>query len=237
MGLSPLSAGYRTLRASNEILTAEAALLESRGAIGFVSSSGKRAMTAEEAKKAESALNKRWGGATNMNKVGVTSGDMKFVSIGMSPSDLKILESGIVKLRDLCSLFNVPSRMFNDPEGTTYNNAKEDFKRFYLDAVIPALEIQIKKFNRDYSKGWSLDEGKKMWIEMDTSEIEVLQEDQSKAIVKAKTRSLIIRETIKGIGIDWTQESAVMQLMDSLGMNEEDARKIIDVEIKNTSNE
>ena len=241
MGLSPLQAAYRTLIASNEIITADASLIKNKGAFGLLSNKGERPLRPEERDEMDKSLKQRIGGGHNFGSVKATSGNFDFVSLAMSSTDLQILESGVMKLRDLCSVYGVKSRMFNDPNGASYNNAKEDTKNFYLNGVIPPLENQIDHFNNFFSSGWSLRDGVKYTVKLDISKIEVLQEEQEKIIAKAKGRSEIVRAILTGIGTEWSEESAVNQLIDALDYTEEAARLLIDekpvIEINMNKNE
>lgn len=232
MGLSPLHAGYRTLVASNEIITADASLIKNKGAIGLLSSKGERPLTKEEKDATQDAVKGRIGGAKNYGSVGVTSGEFDFIKFAMSPTELKILESGIMKLRDLCSIYGVSSRMFNDPNGTTFNNSKEDGKKFFSQGVLPPLENDLDHFNKFFVKGWSELDGVEYTVRIDKTGIEALQEDQAKLIVKSRVRNEIVRNIITGIvEKKWSRESAIKQLIDALGVEEEYAEELIGEEI------
>ncbi len=230
MGLSPLQAAYRTLVASNEIITADASLIKNKGAIGLLTPKGGqgRPVTPNEAKAVDKALKDRIGGGKNYGSIKTTTGSFDFIKFAMSPQDLQILESGVMKLRDLCSIYGVSSRMFNDPNGTTFNNSKEDGKKFYTQGVLPPLENYIDQFNRFFVPSWNERDNANYTIRLDVSGIEALQEDQAKEIIKSRTRSEIVTRILTGISEKkWTKESAILQLMDALGMDEEKAISIV----------
>ena len=130
-GLSPLSAAFRTLTASNEILLSEASVIKNRGVMGLLTSKANRPLTNDEKDMAQDALKKRIGGGAKFGQIGVTSGNMDYIQFAMSNTDLQILESGVMKLRDIAAVFGVSSRMFNDIEGTTFTNVKEDSKEYF----------------------------------------------------------------------------------------------------------
>ena len=153
------------------------------------------------------------------------------IKMSMSPSDLKLLEMGVLDLRDICSVYGANSRMFNDPKGSTYNNAKEDQRSFYTNAVIPPLDNELDHFNRFFVPGWNEKFGVKFKVEKDISEIEVLQEDQAKEIEKIRKQAETIREILKGIGTLWTMESAKQQLLYNFEMSETEADLILDKQV------
>ena len=123
--------------------------------------------------------------------------------------------------------------MFNDPTGASYNNNLQDTKDFYVNAVIPPLEKEIESLNHNYIRLFSERDNVQYVVELDKEAIEALQEDQAKAMIKNRNRSQIIRDILIGIGRDWTEESAMYQLMDALDMSEDEARKLIDKRIEN----
>ena len=227
MGLSPLQAAYRTLVASNEIITADASLIKNKGAFGLLSNKGERPLRPEERAEMDKSLKERIGGGENFGSVKATSGNFDFVKLAMSSTDLQILESGVMKLRDLCSIYGAKSRMFNDPKGSTFNNAKEDMKAFYLNAVLPPLENDLDHFNKFFTEGWSLRDNTNYIVRLDLSSIDVLQEEQKEKLAKAKIRSEIIRDILTGVGTEWSSESAVLQLIDALYFTEEEAIELV----------
>lgn len=228
MGFSPLEAAYRVLVASNEVITADASLIKNKGAIGLLTSKSDRALKTEEAKKLDASLKSRIGGGENYGSIKVTTGNVDFVKFAMSPQDLQILESGLFKLRDLCSIYKVSSRMFNDPTGASYNNSKEDNKKYYNSAVLPPLENDLDHFNKFFVPGWNERDGKNYVVRLDISSVEALQEDQAKEMIKSRTRSAIVTNILKGVAENkWSKESAVLQLMDALKMTETEAENIV----------
>ena len=239
MGLSPLQAAYRTLVASNEIITADASLIKNKGAFGLLSNKGERPLRPEEREQMDKSLKDRIGGGKNYGSVKATSGNFDFVKLAMSSTDLQILESGVMKLRDLCSIYGASSRMFNDPKSATYNNAKQDMKSFYNNAVLPPLENDLDHFNKFFVEGWNFRDSANYCVKLDISKIDVLQEEQSLKLEKAQTCTNIITQILAGIGTEWSSESAIKQLMEVLDYTEEQARELVDVtpEQNNNNNE
>lgn len=227
MGMSPLSAAYRTLVASNEIITADASLIKNKGAIGLLSSKGDRATTSEEGKQLDKALKNKIGGGDNYGSIKITSGNFDFIKFAMSPADLQILESGVIKLRDLCSVYGVKSRMFNDPKGASYNNAKQDTKDFYVNGVLPPLHSEIDHFNKFYVPGWNERDNSNYFIEPDISSIEVLQDDKKLEAEKDK----IVMDGINVIlNMPISPEGKQKLLIDNYYFDEETAKIITNIQ-------
>lgn len=227
MGLSPLSAAYRTLVASNEVITADASLIKNKGAIGLLTSKGSRPNTQEEGQEIDKSLKSKIGGGENYGSIKVTSGNFDFIKFAMSPADLQILESGVVKLRDLCSVYGVKSRMFNDPQGASFNNAKQDTKDFYLSGVIPPLSNDMDHFNKFYVPGWNDRDNANYIVDIDTSSIEVLQEDK---MIEAQKDKVVMDGVKVILEMPISPEGKQILLIDNYGFDEETAKVITNIQ-------
>ena len=230
MGLSPLQAAYKVLVASNEIITADASIIKNKGAIGMLSAKGGkdgRPLTETQAKDVDSSLKKRIGGGGNYGSVKVTTGSFDFIKFAMSPQDLQLLESGVLKLRDLCSIYGVSSRIFNDPNGATFNNTKEDNKKYYQNGVLPPLENDIDYFNRFFVPGWSERDNTNYSVRLDKSKIEALQADQK---VEAEKDKILMDGINVVLNMPISAEGKQVLLVDTYGMTEEDASLITNIE-------
>lgn len=230
MGLSPLQAAFKTMVGDSENSTAKASIIKNKGAFGLVSAKGGtgRPGTPEEGKKLQEAFNRKQGGAEKYGRVTVASGAYDFVQMAMSSVDLQLLESGVWDLRDLCAVYGVSSRMFGDPNGTTFNNVKEDNKSFYINGVLPPLEADNAQFHKFFVPGWNERDNVIYKVKHDTSAIESLQEDQAKEMVKTRAKIEIIHKILTGI-VDgnWDATSAKIQLMKAFKITEEEALEII----------
>jgi len=142
-GLSPLQAGFLSLVSSNNLFKADSSILKNKGASGVFSNESDVAMTPDQRKNAQQALDKVLAGADKFGKIIQSPVKTKYTQLGMSPADLKILESRIMKKRDLCSIYHVDSSLFNDPANKTFNNRKEAQKSLYSDAVLPLINKVI----------------------------------------------------------------------------------------------
>jgi HK97 family phage portal protein len=95
--------------------------------------------------------------------------------LGLSPADLKIIESTQDGRRILCNVYMMPVALFNDPEGSTYNNVVEARKAAWTDALIPFNNKFTNDLNAaliapvpEYVKGG-------YFYSMDYSDVEELQ--------------------------------------------------------------
>ncbi len=228
MGLSPLQAAYKTLETSNELMTAQASAMKNRGANGLLSSNSDRPMSEEESDDLQATTNRKLGGAEKFNRVVGTTANVKYTQFGLSPSDLKLIESGILTLRQLCSAYGVDSGSFNDPNNKQFNNAKESQKNFYINAVIPVVERHLQGYKELILEGWNKFDNKTYDIRLDLSQIEALQSDQNKKVEKQVKLSKGITDVLIRISEGkLTPTSAVEILVESFGVTEIRALELV----------
>ena len=87
-----------------------------------------------------------------------TLGKLTYTPIGLSNfRDLQIIEASQHGLRVLCSIWGVPSIIFNDISGTTFNNRKEARQEIYTNRVMPDLVLYcqglteiVKMYDKSY---------------------------------------------------------------------------------------
>lgn len=103
----------------------------------------------------------------------------KYQMFGMSPGDLKILESMEIDLKKLCNGYRVPFRLLNDGMGGSYNNMEQDMKRLYTGCLLPRLYRLGEKVTKGWiHPGW----GESFRLRPDASNIEVLQKNMKDTV-------------------------------------------------------
>ena len=157
-GLSPLQAAWVVVEASNEKFRAEAAIFKNRGAIGLLSNGSDIPMTGTERDKQQALLDGQIGGSDNFNRVNISTANLKFLQLGMSPTDLKLLEGLVSSLRILCSVYGISSVLFNDNDNSTYNNISEAKTSAYNEVYIPLGKKVDKEISDWLSELLNIDE-------------------------------------------------------------------------------
>lgn len=174
-GLSPIRAARRVISRSNASYDSSLASFQNMGALGFVSSDAgpnDPGLTPEVASEIERRLAEKTG-PKNRGKHLVTSANLKWQQIGMSPVDLAILESDKLDLRSQCNIFHVPSELFGDSENKTYSNTKEAGKAIYNNAVLPALNQFRDAVNKHLNRVY----GDRFYIDYDATMLPEMQQD------------------------------------------------------------
>lgn len=228
VGLSPLQAGWKNLEASNHLQTADAALLENRGATGILTSRSERSMTAEQGEKLTAAIREKLGGASKYGQVSATSANVDYIPIGFSPTDLKLLDNYVIKLREFCNLYSVDSSLFNDPANKTFNNRKEATKSLYTEAVLPTLERLITGLNIWLVPEWSKQDGVEYKLRAKINNIDALQEDRDKEAQRKERTSKEVREIVKNVALGQTKPDDARAMLEIIhNFTTDEAQKII----------
>lgn len=172
-GMSPLKAALSILTRNNSALTATTARFQNNGADGvlFVDEpniqSSQRGQSLEQANAVKLKWIKENTGEANAGKIATSGYKMGFVPIGISPADLKILESEKWDARRLCNVYGVPSSLMNDPEHKSYNTSKESEKALTTRCALPKL-VQVRdNLNRKFTQDWGMKSG--LYIDFDMS--------------------------------------------------------------------
>lgn len=185
-GLSPIRVAAMAVKASNDRWEADANILQNRGRIGMVTDSSELPMSEEEAQKVQSAFDRQMGGASNYGGVRVITRDLKYIPMAMSSADLQLLEKGVVNLRALCSVYGVPSELFNDPANKVHATVNEASKSLYTRAVVPMAIKVAEKYTQFIAKRF-FPLGDHI-IYKDFSKVEALQSDKKLEAEKDKIK-------------------------------------------------
>jgi hypothetical protein len=117
--------------------------------------------------------------------------------------------------------------MFNDPDGTTFNNSKEDGKKFYTRGVLPPLRNDLDHFNKFFVSGWNERDNANYKVDLDLSSIEALQEDKKMEAEKDK----IVMDGVNVIlNMPISPEGKKTLLIDTYGFDEVAAELITNVQ-------
>lgn len=176
-GMSPLKAGSMVLTKSNDAHTSEVRSFQNMGAVGILSENskeGRDSMTQEQASFIKTWWQSNYGGPENKGKIHITSQDLKWINLGLSPVDLNIMESLKLSFRQLCNLYQFPSQLLNDNEHATYNNMREAKKALYTDVIIPEIQSLRDELNRALVPAY----GDNLYLDVDVSGIDVLQDNK-----------------------------------------------------------
>jgi len=177
-GMSPIEAGVKVVTQSNDAYTANMRLLQNLGAQGLLSIDDDNANpTTAQIDRMETQINQKYSGASNYGRVMVNSLKWKWQQIGLSATDLALIESQRLSREDICNLFQLPTALFNDPSASTYNNIQEARKTAITDAVIPENDALKDGYNRWLTPLFNDRDNKKYWLTHDVMAYPELQKN------------------------------------------------------------
>lgn len=223
LGLSPLQAGYRTVVASNENLTAMASVWANKGVSGLLTSNTDETLSPEEAKGVQDAVNNKLGGSHKANGVAATTANVRFEQIGMSGSDMELLQSSPQLLRGICMLYGVDPALLGDVESRKYSNLKEAEKSLFIRSAIPDNERLISYLMRFVVPAWSLQDGKDYVIKQDLEDVEALQPDKK---VQAEKNKIISESLTALLSSNLSPETKEILLIDIHGLEPDKANTL-----------
>lgn len=227
-GLSPLIAGTLSMVGITSNQTANASILENQATSGIISNEGEYTLTPDEQKAQQDILDKQLGNSTDFGQILQSTAKIKFIKLGLDPSQLKIIESKILMVRDLCNIWDVNSILFGDPAGSTYNNIIEAKKSLWTGPVKSSLESFVSYYEKEvvfkYNEKEFPSGNSRYFIDLDFSSIEELQVDKKEEAAKDK----IVADGIKVIMEMPISSSAKMSLLvDQYGLTPTQAELIV----------
>jgi HK97 family phage portal protein len=157
-GLSPLQAGWIVVQSSDEKFQASASIFKNRGASGILTNKSDIPLLDDERERFQKSLDDNISGADKFNKVHVSTTDLDYISLGMSPTDLKLLEGIVADIRIISNIYHLPSILVGDSENSTYNNYATAVEVGYEDVYLPLDRKYNEKISSFLSEKLSIDE-------------------------------------------------------------------------------
>jgi HK97 family phage portal protein len=141
-GMSPLRTAALIIQSQNGGYEAMASTLKRGFPSGILTSEDEQDNSGDEALERANILKKIWrrfyGKAKNSGEPIITAGKKQWIEMGFKNfKELQIIESSQHGLRVLCNIYQCPSQILNDIQGTTFNNQKEVRKAVYNNRTIP----------------------------------------------------------------------------------------------------
>lgn len=175
-GLSPIASARLSIDTGQDAVRMNRALLKNRATPqGIIHRKNASNLTNEQVEEIRYRWKKALGGPDNAGRIAVLWGDTEYQSIGLSPTDLQYIEGQRLSLEDVCRIYQVPPPLVADLERATYSNTDQLVKFFYSTWLIDELTWILEEINEMLLPRF----GGNLVAAFDTSEIEVLREDQN----------------------------------------------------------
>lgn len=232
-GLSVFQVAANIVKVGNDRWEASASLFQNGGAFGLITDRSNRPMTAEEAQMTQAAFDRDTVGTHKFGSTKVTNKDLNYIPMGMSSTDLQLVENGVITLRAMCNVFGLDSSLFNDPANKTFNNRKEAEKAMYTNVIIPLSDKIAAKHTRFIAHNHFPDKNVRM--RKDFSKVEALQIDKK---VEADKDKVVVDGMDTVLRMPVSPDSKIEILKDVYDISDELAKAIVvdEVIIPNTQN-
>jgi len=148
-GLSPVEAGAYAIDQLNESMAWLQALLQnSARPSGALTVKDGGTLSDDNFNRLKAQIEEQYSGARNAGRPMLLEGGLNWQAMGLSPSDMGIIEAKFSAARDVALAFGVPPLLLNIPGDNTYSNYAEARLAFWEDTVIPMLNTIIDDWNR-----------------------------------------------------------------------------------------
>lgn len=175
-GQSPLKAALKVIQLHNTAYDAQGSILANKGAYGLLSDKS-GGLDEDQLKQ----LKDRFQNAS-ANEILIASADLQWTQLGIPTTDLMILESMGMNLRDLCNIYSFPSLLLGDDTQKTYSNYEQAEKSLIYNVVVPELTALRDSLNKWILPAYSKADNKRYFIDFDITVLPQLAGDMSEII-------------------------------------------------------
>jgi HK97 family phage portal protein len=144
-GQAPVEAAAYAIDQHNEAMKWVQALLQNsaRPSGALVSGEG---LTDEQYNRLKAQMEGQYQGGGNAGRPMLLEGGLDWKEMGLSPTDMGIVEAKHSAARDICLAFGVPPQLLGIPGDNTYSNYSEARLSFWEDTIVPLVDRLAQEF-------------------------------------------------------------------------------------------
>jgi HK97 family phage portal protein len=147
-GLSPVEAGAYAIDQLNESMAWLQALLQnSARPSGALTVKDGGSLSDDNFNRLKAQIEDNYSGSRNAGRPMLLEGGLQWQQMGLSPTDMGIIEAKFSAARDVALAFGVPPLLLNIPGDNTYSNYAEARLAFWEDTVLPLLHMIVEDWN------------------------------------------------------------------------------------------
>lgn len=147
-GMSPIEAGAYAIDQHNLSMTWMQALLQnSARPSGALVVTGDKDLNDDQFNRLKAQMENEYQGAQNGGRPLLLEGGLDWRQMGLSPTDMGIIETKYSSARDVCLALGVPPQLLGIPGDNTYSNYQEARLAFWEDTVMPLLDVIGEDWN------------------------------------------------------------------------------------------
>ena len=139
-GMSPIEAGSYGIDQHNESMSwIQSMLQNSARPSGALSTKDDNTLSDDQFKRLKAQIEDQYTGASNAGRPMLLEGGLTWQQMGLSPTDMGIIETKYSAARDISLAFGVPPQLLGIKGDNTYSNYAEARLSFWEDTVIPLV--------------------------------------------------------------------------------------------------
>ena len=147
-GMSPIEAGAYAIDQNNESMAWMQALLQnSARPSGALTVKDGGTLADENFNRLKAQIEEQYSGSINAGRPMLLEGGLEWQQMGLSPTDMGIIESKFASARDVALAFGVPPQLLGIPGDNTYANYAEARLAFWEDTALPLLQMIVNDWN------------------------------------------------------------------------------------------
>jgi HK97 family phage portal protein len=147
-GMSPIEAGSYAIDQNNEAMNWMQALLQnSARPSGALTVKDSGTLSDENFNRLKAQIEEQYSGSSNAGRPMLLEGGLDWQQMGLSPTDMGIIEVKFSSARDVALAFGVPPQLLGIPGDNTYSNYAEARLAFWEDTALPLLQMIVNDWN------------------------------------------------------------------------------------------
>ena len=147
-GMSPIEAGAYAIDQNNEAMNWMQSLLQnSARPSGALTVKDGSTLADDNFNRLKAQIEEQYSGSTNAGRPMLLEGGLEWQQMGMSPTDMGIIETKFASSRDVALAFGVPPQLLGIPGDNTYANYAEARLAFWEDTALPILDMIVNDWN------------------------------------------------------------------------------------------
>jgi HK97 family phage portal protein len=146
--MSPIEAGAYAIDQNNESMSWMQSLLQnSARPSGALTVKDGGTLSDDNFNRLKAQIEEQYSGSSNAGRPMLLEGGLEWQQMGLSPTDMGILETKFSSSRDIALAFGVPPQLLGIPGDNTYANYAEARLAFWEDTALPLLNMILDDWN------------------------------------------------------------------------------------------
>jgi HK97 family phage portal protein len=198
-GLSPIEAGAYAVDTHNAAGAWMQSLLQnSARPSGALVVKDDKTLGDDEFNRLKTQLDDQYSGAANAGRPMLLEGGLDWKEMGLSPSDMALIETKLSSARDVALAIGVPPQLLGIPGDNTYSNYQEARLAFWEDTVMPLVNMIADDWNASLGEAFG-----GVMLKPDFDQIPaIVEKKRAQWDMLDKTTSLTLNEKREAMGYE-----------------------------------